>query len=265
MAVSRIKNGLKKRRPAGYAGIYHTVKARHTWLRRFSYFLIVAVITFVAVSAGAAFLPSVRDSLHRGWLVMAGKPESADIQGAVLHGAASGQKVFKDVEISSPLNNPLFYLKQHGIIKGFDDGTFRPSDSMTRAEFIVLIGKIKNSMPHPYLNRGCFKDVADEWFAKYVCSAKRRGIVSGTDKNYFSPDENVSQAGVIKIMLVAFGHSADEVKVEDGSPWYEPYLVIAQRRGWLWDGFNDGDLEKSVTRGQVADMLFKVVSSGGAL
>ncbi|MFH0851669.1 MAG: S-layer homology domain-containing protein, partial [Candidatus Peregrinibacteria bacterium] len=69
-------------------------------------------------------------------------------------------------------------LARRGIISGYPDGTFKPSKNLNRAE----LSKILISALRPQEVRSesfCFPDVKDEWFAPYVCAAKRLGWLSG--------------------------------------------------------------------------------------
>ena len=82
-------------------------------------------------------------------------------------------------------------LVAEGTIKGFEDGSFRPSDTVTRAQFVKMIGKgnIRYSTP--------FKDVADNhWAYEYIMTS---GLVSaGTAM--FLPDQPIKRSEVIELL-----------------------------------------------------------------
>ncbi len=64
--------------------------------------------------------------------------------------------------------NYLFKIK---IVEGYSDMTFRPSTSINRAELLkILVESRVNNVSS--VGSNCFKDVTNDWYAKYVCYAK---------------------------------------------------------------------------------------------
>ncbi|MEK7126669.1 MAG: S-layer homology domain-containing protein, partial [Patescibacteria group bacterium] len=65
----------------------------------------------------------------------------------------------------------ITYLQENGIINGYDDGSFKPDNTVNRAEFLKIIidgSKIKLSISPPTP----FKDVDNTaWYAKYLKKA----------------------------------------------------------------------------------------------
>ena len=117
------------------------------------------------------------------------------------------------------------YLKDKDVLGGYPDGTFRPKDTINRAELLKIVFKGKTEkIPG---TRRCFSDVnPDEWYAPYICAAKNRGIVKGYPNGTFKPAEPVNFAEAIKIVLNAYGH---EVTEQSGPEWYKPYAVELER------------------------------------
>ena len=76
------------------------------------------------------------------------------------------------------------------IITGYPDGTFKPNNTVTRAEFSVLIYKMLSLSP---VFEKQFADVNEEdWFYKYINAVGSKGIVTGYD-GIFNPDAPVSR------------------------------------------------------------------------
>jgi len=90
----------------------------------------------------------------------------------------------------------------NGIIAGYGDGTVRPNNSITRAEFVSILGRVfkfAESSENPFL------DVNENaWYAKDVLSAAASGIISGDGKGYFSPDEPISRQQAAVVLAKAF-------------------------------------------------------------
>lgn len=145
------------------------------------------------------------------------------------------------------------YLKNASVIGGYSDGTFRPKETINRAEFLKIVFAGKSGAPAPGTN--CFSDVpADAWYAPYICAAKNRKVVHGYADGSFKPETPVNTAEALKILLLAYGR-----KLEDalGEKWYEPYVAELDRTDVLprssyipWD---------PLTRERAADLLWRVL------
>src|SRR3989344_5773826 len=75
-------------------------------------------------------------------------------------------------------------------VEGYPDGTFGPKRTLNRAEFLKIAmasyPKIRVSASD---KDDCFPDVhKDDWFASYVCLAKRRGMIAGYPDGMFKPE-----------------------------------------------------------------------------
>ena len=127
-------------------------------------------------------------------------------------------------------------MKQKGIMTGFDDGTFRPDLTVTRAEAIKMI--VAPLIPGKELTiatETTFTDVPkDAWFAPYVAWAARKEIVSmPKEGGTFSPNKKVTRAEFLKMMFMAYGvdpNSYSEITlplspdVSNSKEWYYSYI-----------------------------------------
>jgi len=98
-------------------------------------------------------------------------------------------------------------LLDKGLISGFQDGTFKPDQKMTRAEYAALLVKAFNpSAKREGIN---FTDVADDFWARDVIQQAYRGeFLSGFPDNSFKPNDNVQRAQVIVSLVNGLGLSA---------------------------------------------------------
>lgn len=120
-------------------------------------------------------------------------------------------------------------LVESGVLTGYPDGTFRPHDTVNRAEFLKMVFQGKSSRT-PTARR-CFFDVAPQaWYAPYVCAAKSRKIVSGYPSGAFKPGNPVTYAEAIKMLLHAYGH---DVEPASGKDWFVPYVTKLDALGVL--------------------------------
>lgn len=145
------------------------------------------------------------------------------------------------------------YLQKKGIVGGYEDGTFKPTQTINRAELLKLIFAGKSKVTPS--QRRCFSDVnPDVWYAPYVCTAKQRGIVSGYPDGTFRGEEPVNFAEAIKMVLHAYGHEVSEGK---GKLWYKPYTeaiaaedILPEHSYLPW---------QPLTRERAADLLWRVL------
>lgn len=92
-------------------------------------------------------------------------------------------------------------LQRQGIVSGFRDGTFRPSQTLTRAEYAALLqAAFQRSPKRPYL---AFPDVPrDFWAFSAIQNAYEAGFISGFPDNTFRPQANITRLHVL-LSLVA--------------------------------------------------------------
>jgi len=106
---------------------------------------------------------------------------------------------FKDLSSSHWAYGNIIELSSEGVINGYSDGTFRPEATVTRAEFVKLIGTVNVTKT---------EDFADlpksHWAYSYVMN-------SGVDinKTNFRPDENITRAEVLDILWNRYGTATD--------------------------------------------------------
>lgn len=145
-------------------------------------------------------------------------------------------------------------LKTRGAIGGYPDGTFKPKQTVNRAEFLKLVFAAKESEGGT-AQESCFTDVpADAWFAPFVCAAKRRGIAKGYPDGTFKPEQEVNWAEAIALLTRAYGWDVEE---RGGERWYEPFVETLDRRDVLpeysyvpWH---------PLSRERAADMLYRML------
>ena len=147
------------------------------------------------------------------------------------------------------------YLVERGIITGYPDGSFKPKNTINRAELLTVILRGKTEVEP--LQRRCFSDVNPEaWFAPYVCTAKNRGIVDGYSNGTFKPEQTVNFAEAIKIILNANG---EKVVESPGANWYLPYAqkleemqILPEHAYVPWTPLN---------RERAADLLWRITKN----
>ena len=121
-------------------------------------------------------------------------------------------------DVPDNLEEPIRVLQMLGVVSGYPDGTFRPNRALTRAEFckmaVELLGeeKICRSMRISQL----FMDVkSSHWAVGYVNLASRSlKLLVGYPDGTFRPDEPITYAQAVTILVRALGYSDADVGLE---------------------------------------------------
>jgi hypothetical protein len=147
---------------------------------------------------------------------------------------SSAGRVFRDVRPSRAGYAAIMSLHEQGILEGYPNGTFRPDGSINRAEFIkILVAGFRDNETKG--ESRCFRDVGTEWFATYVCAAKRLGWIEGYPDETFRPSQFINRAEAMKILVSAFGaDTASRMPLPSDVPldaWFAPSVAAGVRIG----------------------------------
>lgn len=161
------------------------------------------------------------------------------------------QAAFPDVPESSPFYDAVNYAQEKNIVKGYPDGTYRPGDTVNRAEFTKIILEAVN-IDESTCKISLLSDVpVGTWFAPYVCKANLLGIIKGYPDGTFRPANPINFAEAAKIVALTFGA---ETKTED--PWFKPYVTHLETLAAVPNTIPS--FEHPVTRGELAEMVFRI-------
>lgn len=91
---------------------------------------------------------------------------------------------------------------QAGIISGYKDDTFRPSQNITRAELAVMIQRAAGTTPDANAQPS-FKDNSSipSWAIPSVAYAVNNGLMNGRGNNLFAPNANATRAEAVTLIL----------------------------------------------------------------
>ena len=87
-----------------------------------------------------------------------------------------------------------------GAITGYPDGTFRPDNDITRAEFVTVLVKALKLTPKA---GPVFADTRGTWAQGYVSTAAAYGIVSGYDPSHFGPNDPITREQMTAMVVRA--------------------------------------------------------------
>lgn len=109
------------------------------------------------------------------------------------------QQIFTDVSTAHWAVSDISELKEKEIINGYDDGSFRPDSKVTREEFVTMI--IKATDTQTLGGSTPFRDVVyGSWYAPYVTTAYRNGMVNGVGVNEFGLGREITRQDATVIL-----------------------------------------------------------------
>ena len=139
---------------------------------------------------------------------------------------------FSDVNAGDWYNNAVSTCANAGVLKGYEDGTFRPNAAITRAEFASMAaGFMDESITDD--GTGDFSDTANHWAAVAIRRAAKAGWVTGNG-NKFNPDAKITRAEVMTIVNRMLDRTPDkdhmlpEMKKWTDNPKSEWYYEAVQ-------------------------------------
>ena len=83
------------------------------------------------------------------------------------------------------------------VIHGYEDGSFRGDDPITRAEFATIAAYFD---PITYSYGDKFSDTAGHWASLYINRAAERGWINGYEDGTFRPDQNITRAEAVTLV-----------------------------------------------------------------
>ena len=121
-----------------------------------------------------------------------------------------GAFAYTDVNTGTSEGAAVDVLSQLELLKGYEDGTFRPESSITRAEFAAVVVRALGLESAAESMKGAtpFTDVpANHWAAGYINLASSSGVINGRGNGIFDPSSNVLFEEAVKMGMAALGYT----------------------------------------------------------
>ena len=171
----------------------------------------------------------------------------------------------EDDEVFVP--NWLNTEDHYSYIVGYEDGTIKPNNNITRAEVATIFYRLltDSSRERWYTDSNSFTDVADDsWYNEPVSTLSRMGIINGYEDGSFKPNAPITRAEFTAIATRFFDYSARYdgafYDVSAGS-WYADYIQAAVDMG-LVEGYPDGGVHpgSNITRAEAVTIVNRVLN-----
>ena len=139
-----------------------------------------------------------------------------------------------DIKVDTDVVDTLVSL---GVVNGYDDGSFKPNGTVTRAEMAKMIYVLRtgNSDASAYNDdKTSFTDIGSHWARGYIKYCQSLGIIAGKSNTKFVPNEKVSAQEAAKMLLVTLGYDAQKAGLV-GTGWASKTNALADENGLLED------------------------------
>ncbi len=137
-----------------------------------------------------------------------------------------------DIKVDADVVDTLVSL---GIVEGFEDGSFQPNGTVTRAQMAKMIYVLRtgNSDASAYNDeKSSFTDINGHWARGYIKYCQSLGIIAGKSNTKFVPNEKVSAQEAAKMLLVTLGYNAQKAGLV-GTGWASKTNALADEAGLL--------------------------------
>ena len=178
--------------------------------------------------------------------------------------ATAGASSFPDVDAENPYATAIEVLDELKVFQGYkEDGTFRPTETLNRAQAAVLVYRIatgdvedKYLDNYTYMQQSKFTDLDGyNWAKGYINYCQNAGIVVGTSATTFDPGAKVTGYQLLVMLLRTLGYGKAG-EFADPKGWELQTATIAEREG-ITKNVTAGDFGAPAARQMVAEILFR--------
>jgi hypothetical protein len=175
---------------------------------------------------------------------------------------------FTDVDKSFWGFDAVNFLSEKGVINGFEDGSFKPNEKITREQFAKIIAVAFSLKANSEISN--FSDISvDSWSYSYVSAVFGSGTMKGITDHYFGANQNVTREQMATIVYRASKNAnitlektrdvsyTDEFQISD----YAKESILALSGAEIINGAKNGYFEPQelCTRVQIAKILYEVL------
>ena len=178
--------------------------------------------------------------------------------------AVSASAFKDDKDVSADYAEAVAVLNGMDVFKGYEDGSFKPTGNITRAEVATIIYRIytgdvaKNDKSGLYSTYNKFSDMTGAgWAAGYIGYCANAELVKGYPDGTFKPSGNVTGYEVLAMILRAVGY--DKNGEFSGADWSLNVAKYAEQLGVLKNVAKTTNLGAPATRELVAEILFRAI------
>jgi len=201
-----------------------------------------------------------------------GKWLEAEVSHFSHYGVFEYNKSYADVNSDHWAHTAIRTLSAKHVLNGVTDTEFRPTDTLTRAQFVTMLVRAFGLQSNNTITTG-FSDVSTEaWYAEAVAAAVSARVVNGVSSDRFDPEAFITREQMALMLVRAYekvngaanvsGNPLVFADASEVSEWAEEAVRTAVELGWM-QGNSPTQLDPAnvATRAQSAMMLYNVMKS----
>lgn len=150
-----------------------------------------------------------------------------------------------------------------GAIEGYPDKTFKPQQTITRAEFATVLVKAFKLDAAP---GKVFDDTASHWAKDLIAAAYAAGIIEGYDAKRFGPDDLITreQMAVMIVKASKLQQASGQLSFKDSgsvSAWAYGWVMSAVNNQ-LMQGYSDNTFrpQNNATRAEAVTVIYNALN-----
>ena len=149
----------------------------------------------------------------------------------------SGKSDFADVKSGEWYSKFIGYIEKYGIIKGYDNNTFKPDENISRAEFVAMT--VRFDALFNDVKKGSYTvkytDVATNYWAySDIAYAKHAGWLNGYADGTFKGGNAITRAEVVTVVNKATGRIADEGYINKNLSSLNKFTDLKNNSHWAF-------------------------------
>nr|WP_154893946.1 carbohydrate binding domain-containing protein [Paenibacillus xylanexedens] len=164
--------------------------------------------------------------------------------------------------------NAVMRVQDMALTKGYTDGTFRPSERISRAEFVVMLDRVFGFAGGP--RAASYTDISEkDWYYDAITRASGSGIIQGTDATHLFPQLPITRQDAVVMADRAFQLSTGSENKSLGSAFKDDKDVADYARNAMnyfvnhkiVNGYNGNFApESNITRAEAATIMSTLIA-----
>ncbi|RUT31754.1 hypothetical protein EJP77_10225 [Paenibacillus zeisoli] len=166
--------------------------------------------------------------------------------------------------------NDIALAVKLGIVKGYENVTFRPDAPVTRAEFAAMVCRAFGM--ETVQGSASFRDTADIWASGYIGTLASKGVINGYTDQTFRPNKEISRAEMVTILgrILDLGQLATSTKAsltDVGSDYWAKNAIEEAYKAQLIQGVNATLFKPDdrATRAEAITVLLRALKSDSSI
>ena len=143
-----------------------------------------------------------------------GSNGSSEERTYTIKGAAEKEDKFSDMsDLNDIQKAAIDFAVENGIMSGYEDGTVRPMNNITRAEFATMTCRM---MGYTASSPCTFEDAATHWATNYINACVSAGAINGVGDNLFAPQNDITLEQATKIITIVRNMASPDYEYPTG-------------------------------------------------